>query len=64
MITDISSRCHRDVGRGRRRRSSRANNGPNFAPFIGDIQPTLSEQIFDVAIAEGENADRAKRRAG
>jgi hypothetical protein len=24
------SRCHRAVGRGRRRRSSLANNGPNF----------------------------------
>jgi hypothetical protein len=28
--TAISSRCHRGVGRGRRRRSSRANNSPNF----------------------------------
>jgi hypothetical protein len=30
IITAISSRCHRAVGRGRRRRSSLANNGPNF----------------------------------
>jgi hypothetical protein len=30
ITTAISSRCQRDVGRGRRRRSSRANNGPNF----------------------------------
>jgi hypothetical protein len=30
IVTAISSRCHREVGRGRRRRSSRANNGPNF----------------------------------
>ena len=30
IATAISSRCQRDVGRGRRRRSSRANTGPNF----------------------------------
>jgi hypothetical protein len=30
IVTAISSRCQRAVGRGRRRRSSRANNGPNF----------------------------------
>ena len=27
---------------------------PSPHRFIGDIQPTLGEQIFDVAIAEGE----------
>ena len=32
--------------------------------FVGDIQTTLREQIFDVAIAERETAHRAKRRAG
>jgi GNAT superfamily N-acetyltransferase len=30
IITAISSRCHCEVGRERRRRSSRANRGPNF----------------------------------
>src|SRR5580658_6154709 len=30
IVTAISSRCHRVVARGRRRRSSLANNGPNF----------------------------------
>jgi hypothetical protein len=30
IVTAISSRCQRAVGRGRRPRSSRANNGPNF----------------------------------
>jgi hypothetical protein len=32
IVTAISSRCQREVGRGRRRRSSRANNGPNITP--------------------------------
>jgi hypothetical protein len=32
--------------------------------FVGHIKPTFSEQIFDVGIAEHENARRAKRRAG
>src|SRR5580704_11968901 len=50
---------HRAVGRGRRWRSSRANNGPNFKTdrrtrFVGDIQTALGEQILDVAIAERE----------
>jgi hypothetical protein len=27
---------------------------PVAAPFVGNIQPTLSQQIFDVAIAERE----------
>jgi len=31
MRTTISSRCHRELGRGRRRRSRRANAGPNFS---------------------------------
>jgi hypothetical protein len=30
IVTAISSICHREVGSGRRRRSSWANNGPNF----------------------------------
>ena len=30
ILTTTSSRCQRAVGCGRRRRSSRANNGPNF----------------------------------
>jgi hypothetical protein len=27
---------------------------PSPHRFVGDIQPTLGEQIFDIAIAEGE----------
>jgi hypothetical protein len=51
IITAISSKCHLDVGRGRRRRSYRANNGPNFnahnrVPWRGvtgrGLDPTIS----------------------
>jgi hypothetical protein len=59
IITTISSRCHRDVGRGRRRRSSRAIIGPNFNTHRRTVSyetaiPTLGEQILDVAITERE----------
>jgi hypothetical protein len=56
--TAISSRCHLDVGRGRRWRSSPPNNGPNFKTHRRTVSyetsSPLREQIFDVAIAERE----------
>ena len=61
IITAISSICHCDVGRGRRRCNSRGEQWPEFHDppshrFVGHIEPTLSEQIFNVAIAERDRA--------
>src|SRR5882757_1091066 len=56
--TTISSRCQRSLGRGRHRRSRRAIVGPNFNTaadgFIGDVRPTLGQEILDVSVAERE----------
>jgi len=58
IITAISSRCHCDVRRGRRPCNSVANRpelqDPRSHRFVGHIEPTLSEQIFKVVIAERE----------
>jgi hypothetical protein len=57
--TTSSCRCQRLLGRGRRRRSRRAITGPNFehpAPdrFVGDVEPTLGEEILYVPVAQRE----------
>src|SRR5437763_1361426 len=60
MRTTISSRCHRSLGRGRERRSLRANPGPNFIQnppphrFIGNLQASLGQKLLHVAVAQGE----------
>ena len=45
IITAISSTCHVDVGRGRRRRSSRANNGPNFKTHCRTVSYETSSPL-------------------
>ena len=56
--TTISSRCQRSLGRGRRCRSRRAIIGrisePSADALVGEVEPTLRKQLFDVAIAQGE----------
>src|SRR5205814_4113792 len=56
--TTISSRCQRSLGRGRRPRSRRAITGQLQHPapdgFVGDVEPSLGEEIFDVSVAERE----------
>jgi hypothetical protein len=42
IITAVSSRCHRAVRRGRPRRSSRANNGPNFRTHRRSVSYEMS----------------------
>jgi len=52
------SRCHRSVGRGRRRRSRRAITGPNFSTqpdhFIGDVEPGPGRSAEQVGTKQGE----------
>ena len=37
---------------------------PSSDRFIGDVQPALGQQIFDIAEAEGESEGTATPRAG
>jgi hypothetical protein len=54
----ISSKCQRLLGRGRPRRIRRAIKGPNFSTqrrsFVGEVEPTLGEQILHVAVVQRE----------
>jgi hypothetical protein len=55
---EISSRCNWEFGRFRLGdvfgRTTARIQYPSSHRFVGNIQPALSEQIFYVAIAEGE----------
>ena len=58
IIAAISSRCHSTLAEGVDgevlERTMARTSTPTVARFVGYIEPTLSEQIFDVAIAEHE----------
>jgi hypothetical protein len=59
MRTTISSRCHRLLGRGRRRRKPPGDHRSELqhpAPdgFVGDVEPTFDKEILDVSVAERE----------
>jgi hypothetical protein len=56
IVTATSSKCHRDVGLGRRRRSFRANNGPNFknpSPASRRRQPAHAQREENLRRRDG-----------